>query len=133
MPPALEQERDTLRAFVALLEREQDALINADTDMLLQLAEEKVRLSDALAALAAARRNAAAPVGADAQTGQALRQLAARARQLNQSNGELIQIKLRYNQQALNVLLGAAQQTGALYGADGQTSVSGSGRTLGSV
>lgn len=133
MPHTLEQERDTLRAFVALLEREQDALMNADAEALLPLAEEKVRLSDALAASGAARRNAAVAHGANDAIRQELRQLAARARELNQTNGELIQIKLRYNQQALNVLLGAAQQTGALYGADGQTSVSGSGRTLGSV
>lgn len=133
MPTALNEERERLRAFVALLEREQQALINADSDALLTLAEEKVRLADALAASSAARRDTGAPGDDNDPLRQELRQLAAHARQLNQSNGELIQIQLRYNQQALRVLLGAAQQTGALYDANGQTSISGSGRTLGSV
>ncbi|MEI7844152.1 MAG: flagellar export chaperone FlgN [Gallionellaceae bacterium] len=55
-----------------------------------------------------------------------------RAHHLNHTNGEVIQLKLRSNQQALNALLGAAQNTTALYGRDGQPSLPISGRTLGS-
>jgi flagella synthesis protein FlgN len=52
---------------------------------------------------------------------------------LNQTNGELIQIKLRYNQQALGVLYGAVQSAAGLYGADGQPNLPSGSRTLGSV
>lgn len=55
-----------------------------------------------------------------------------RCKQLNNTNGELIQIKLRHNQQTLTVLSNAVNKAN-LYGPDGQTSFSpGSGRSLGS-
>lgn len=58
--------------------------------------------------------------------------LAKRAQRLNNTNGELIQIKLRHNQQTLTVLSNAVNKAN-LYGPDGQTSFSpGSGRSLGS-
>ena len=58
--------------------------------------------------------------------------LAERAQRLNQTNGELIQMKLRRNQQMLAVLSNAVNKAN-LYGPDGQTSFSpGSGRSLGS-
>lgn len=58
--------------------------------------------------------------------------LAERAQRLNQTNGELIQTKLRRNQQSLAVLSNAVNKAN-LYGPDGQTSFSpGSGRSLGS-
>lgn len=58
--------------------------------------------------------------------------LAERARQLNQINGGLIQMKLRHNQQTLAVLSNAANKAN-LYGPNGQPSFSpGSGRSLGS-
>lgn len=58
--------------------------------------------------------------------------LVGRAKQLNNTNGELIQIKLRHNQQTLTVLSNAVNKAN-LYGPDGQTSFSpGSGRSLGS-
>lgn len=58
--------------------------------------------------------------------------LAERAQRLNQANGELIQMKLRRNQQLLAVLSNAVNKAN-LYGPDGQASFSpGSGRSLGS-
>lgn len=58
--------------------------------------------------------------------------LAKRAKRANQTNGELIQMKLRRNQQMLAVLSNAVDKAN-LYGPDGQTSFSpGSGRSLGS-
>lgn len=58
--------------------------------------------------------------------------LAERAQQLNHANGELIQMKLRRNQQLLTVLSNAVNKAN-LYGPDGQASFSpGSGRSLGS-
>jgi flagellar biosynthesis/type III secretory pathway chaperone len=52
---------------------------------------------------------------------------------MNHTNGELIQIKMRYNTQALAVLVGATQHAAGLYGPDGQTNLPSTGRTLGSV
>lgn len=58
--------------------------------------------------------------------------LAEHAQRLNNTNGELIQMKLRRNQQTLTVLSNAVNKAN-LYGSDGQTSFSpGSGRSLGS-
>ena len=63
---------------------------------------------------------------------QKIRGLAVRAQQLNHTNGELIQMKLRHNQQTLAVLSNAADKAN-LYGPDGQHSFStGSSRSLGS-
>lgn len=58
--------------------------------------------------------------------------LTRQAQQLNQTNGELIQMKLRHNQQALTVLSNAVNKAG-IYGKNGQPNFSpGSGRSLGS-
>jgi flagella synthesis protein FlgN len=61
-----------------------------------------------------------------------LRALAAEARSLNDTNGRLIGIHLENNQQALAVLLSAANQA-ATYGPDGQQKPGGGGRSLGSA
>jgi flagellar biosynthesis protein FlgN len=58
--------------------------------------------------------------------------LAKRSQQLNRTNGELIQMKLRHNQQSLAVLSNAVNKAN-LYGPDGQPNFApGSGRSLGS-
>jgi len=58
--------------------------------------------------------------------------LAKRSQQLNRTNGELIQMKLRHNQQSLAVLSNAVNKAN-LYGPDGQPDFpTGSGRSLGS-
>lgn len=147
---ALTAERDALRDFVALLEREQNALVENLSDQLPELAEQKSAHAMALNGLVETRHlllknnlptlseasiqnwlrtqhQAAWPVW------QELRSLAMRARQLNQSSGELIQIKLRYNQQALTVLSNAASKAN-LYGPDGQPNFSpGSGKPIASA
>ena len=56
--------------------------------------------------------------------------LAEKARELNQLNGNMIDTRLRNNQQALAILQAAANQS-ALYGPDGQTHGLGLGRPLG--
>ncbi len=147
---ALTAERDALRDFVALLEREQNALVENLSDQLPALAEHKSASALALSELVEARHlllkntlpelnettiqtwlrtrcPAAWPVW------QELRSLVTRARQLNQSSGELIQMKLRYNQQALSVLSNAASKAN-LYGPDGQPNFSpGSGKPIASA
>lgn len=135
-----------MRAFVALLEQEQQCLLDQDSEQLLSLAETKNQSANKLTEIANVRRqylqlNAAgldtpawlskhAP--ASRSIWEEIRELAARAHHLNQTNGEVIQLKLRSNQQALSVLLGANKSAAGLYGRDGQPSLSVSGRILGS-
>jgi len=148
LPARLTDERDALRAFVTLLEKEQHALINQDNDQLLALAEAKTQASNKLADLINTRRNFldAQAVGEEVAAWiskqvpacrpiwDEIRELAGRAHQMNQINGEVIQLKLRSNQQALTALLGAAKNTSTgLYGRDGQPNLTVSGRTLGNV
>lgn len=146
---ALTAERAALLKFVALLEREQGMLVENLTDQLLELSEQKSTDTLNLNEIAETRRallhKNIPQLGADAirawlethsQEGlavwQEIRVLAERAQQLNQANGELIQMKLRRNQQLLAVL-GNAVNKANLYGPDGQASFSpGSGRSLGS-
>lgn len=140
----LNDERDALRAFVVLLEQEQQVLLGTDTEPLLALAENKTHSADRLSALSQQRRQSLPDtvstetwLSKNAPQGLALwqeiLQLANRAQRLNQTNGELIQIKMRYNQQALGVLVGATQHAAGLYGPDGQPNLPSTGRTLGSV
>ena len=58
--------------------------------------------------------------------------LAQKAQQLNAANGIMIESKLRHNQQALGILQSAVNQA-TLYGPDGKTHTSGTGRPLGKV
>jgi flagella synthesis protein FlgN len=142
---SLNDECTTLRAFVALLENEQRILLGPHSEELLSLAETKIQLANKITALSTARLRNVPPGTRDIAewlkqnipqalpTWQEARQLASHVHRLNQTNGELIQIKLRYNQQALGVLFGAAQSTAGLYGADGQPNQPSASRTLGSV
>ena len=150
MLAALTAERVALLGFVALLEHEQEMLVENRTDRLLELSEQKTTSAFSLNKLAETRRallqkNIPQSAGADAihawlktssPDGLAVwlevTTLAKRAQQLNQTNGELIQMRLRHNQQSLAVLSNAVNKAN-LYGPDGQASFSpGSGRSLGS-
>lgn len=143
LPSRLNSERDAMRAFIALLEKEQQCLLHQDAEQLLPIAEAKTAAANKLTELANARRqfmNNADTVAWLAQHAPAcsalwseIRKLGAHAHQLNQTNGEVIQLKLRSNQQALTALLGAAKSAAGLYGRDGQPSIAVSGRTLGNV
>jgi flagella synthesis protein FlgN len=146
---ALAAEHAALLNFVALLEREQGMLTGNLTDQLLELSEQKSADALSLNELAEARRSLLRKnlpqLGAEAihtwlgthrpqglAVWQEILALAERAQQLNQTNGELIQMKLRRNQQLLAVLSNAVNKAN-LYGPDGQASFSpGSGRSLGS-
>lgn len=146
---ALTAERAALLDFVALLEHEQGMLVENRTSQLLELSGKKTTDALSLNELAEARRsllqkNIPQPgidsihawLGTHSPESLAVWQeilaLAKRAQQLNHTNGELIQMKLRHNQQTLAVLSNAVNKAN-LYGPDGQTSFSpGSGRSLGS-
>lgn len=134
---------------MALLEREQEMLVGNLTDQLIELSEQKSTAALDLGKLTEARRSllqkhipqlsaeaiyswleAHSPQGLTAW--REILALAGRVQQLNQTNGELIQMKLRRNQQLLVVLSNAVNKAN-LYGPDGQTGFStGSGRSLGS-
>jgi len=147
---ALTAERDALHSFADLLEHEQKLLIENQTDQLLELAEKKSAHAINLGELGESRRTLlrrdipelsieTIRTWLERHSAQCLaiwleiRALAERAHQLNHTNGELVQMKLRHNQQALSVLSKAVNRAN-LYGPDGQTSFSpGSGRSLGSV
>jgi flagella synthesis protein FlgN len=145
---ALTAEHAALLNFVALLEREQQMLVENLSDQLLELSEKKS--ADALGLNVLAQTRSAslqenvpelsvdsiqAWLGKHSPEGLAMWQktlaLAKRSQQLNRANGELIQMKLRHNQQSLAVLSNAANKAN-LYGPDGQPNISpGSGRSLG--
>lgn len=146
---ALHAERTALLGFIALLEREQGMLVENKTDKLLELSEQKSNDAYSLNKLAESRRallNNNIPqltaekiepwFKAHSRNGLALwkevNSLAKNARQINLTNGELIQMKLRHNQQSLTALSNAVNKAN-LYGPDGQPNFSpGSGRSLGS-
>lgn len=142
--PHLKNERDALRAFQTLLENEQQALLTQDSEQLLSLAEAKTQATHKLAELSNLRRQYIGSTTLDTtqwiqknvpscrDLWNEIRELAARAHQLNQINGEVIQLKLRSNQKALTALLGAAQNAAGLYGRDGHPNLPIAGRTLGS-
>jgi flagella synthesis protein FlgN len=145
LAPQLKVEGDALRAFIILLENEQQVLLSQDSESLLTLAEAKTQAAKKLTEIANARRRQLNLAAANADMTHWIQkfapefrgvwddilQLAARAHHLNQTNGEVIQLKLRSNQKALSALLGAAQGAAGLYGRDGQPNLPISGRTLG--
>ena len=132
-----------------LLVHEQRLLLENFNDQLLELSEQKSADALALNVLAQARsvllQKNIPRLDADSiltwlethsPEGLAIWQeilaLAKRSQQLNRTNGELIQMKLRHNQQSLTVLSTAANKAN-LYGPDGQPNISpGGGRSLGS-
>lgn len=146
---ALTSERSALLRFIALLEREQAALMENRGDALPELSAQKTSDAVKLSQLAESRRkllqqaipqqnaeNIQSWLDTHCPDGLPLWQdivaLGQRAKQLNQINGELIQMKLRHNQQALTVLSNAVNKAG-VYGRNGQPDFSpGSGRSLGS-
>lgn len=149
MLAAFAAEHAALVNFVALLEREQEMLVENRTDQLQELSEKKTADAMRLNEIAEKRhsmieKNLPQLTDRDTldswlakhnQKGLAvwkeISALTKRAQQLNRTNGELIQMKLRHNQQALSVLTGAVNKPN-LYGPNGQSNFSaGSGRTLG--
>lgn len=142
----LAEETEVLRRFLTLLEREQTLLSEGSVDALAALAPEKSAFAERLAGLTRQREAQLAsdhcPQMRDWLTRpgnnrleaawQQLLELARQAKQLNETNGQLIALRLQHNQQALAVLMAAANQA-MTYGPDGQQRPSGGGRTLGSA
>jgi flagella synthesis protein FlgN len=139
----LNDERNALRAFIVLLEQEQESLLSPNVDALTALAEKKTNSSVQIHELARQRRESMPDslttekwLQANSPEGLTLwhdiLQLVEQAQRLNHLNGELIQIKMRYNQQALVALVGATQHAAGIYGPDGQPNLPNSVRNLGS-
>lgn len=146
---ALNAERAALSGFIALLKREQGMLTENSTDQLIELSEQKSNAALQLSQLGDARRAllqnnipqlnlTTIQAWLEKHSPAALTiwrevlALAEQAHQLNNINGELIQMKQRHNQQALLVLSNAVNKAN-LYGPNGQPNFSpGSGRSLGS-
>ncbi len=144
-------ERDTAAAFVVLLKAEQEALRHGVASDVERLAPDKIRMADALARHTAKRLEALAASGhqrsalgtqawvaAHAKNGaaatawQALREHAAEARALNETNGKLIELRLRHCRQALSALEQACGAT-TVYGPQGRTIPPAASRTVTAV
>ncbi len=130
--------------FVALLTTEQESLLNNDTDTLLTLSESKTQAAKLLMEIGNARRktlfngtinNMEAWIEKNSPNCKSLwheiRALAEQSQQLNITNGELIQSRMRHNQQALGVLYNSSKSAAGLYGRDGQANLHNYGRHLG--
>ena len=137
------EEAKQVRQFVELLELEQSALTHGKTDALSNIAEQKEKLAGDLNRLGQKRSNLLASLGyspdrlgmdawrakhpqAKALWSNTL-SLAAKARELNRVNGELIEMHLQYNNRALDILL-RKETTLDLYGPDGKTAGQGDRR-----
>lgn len=108
---------EALRAFIDVLRREQALLTEGSVEDLAPLIAEKTALADRLNRM---------PDSKEA----ALRELAAEARALNETNGKLIALRLQQNRKALDILLAAADNA-TTYGPDGQQQTGLGGRILG--
>ena len=135
----MERELQMTQALAALLQREQQCLVEADTEGLLALLEQKWPLVAGIAQLADARLKAMLAAGHPAsaagmaawldggaqatELGAAWQQLTALARaaqETNRVNGLLIRRHLQGKRAALAALRGAPAH-GAVYGPNGQT------------
>ena len=136
---ALFAERDAFARFLETLRAESSALLRGDVDEVLQLVETKSSLVENLSLMGTARRATLADEGFSpdrvgmtewlivhggddhsrlSRTWAELLAKAGEARDLNKSNGVLIESRLRFNQSALTALRSAMQQS-TLYGPDG--------------
>lgn len=141
-------EQRGLQGFLALLEREEALLVSNQTDALSLLAEEKTALYRALQRLSDERVMLFARVGAKVSTDNIrivfanapevlaawdeVLKLAQQAKARNEINGRLISDRLQNNQQALSVLLAAADAP-QIYGPDGQSRPTAASRVWGSA
>jgi flagellar biosynthesis protein FlgN len=145
LPAVLRHEVDALRLFVAALKGEQDALKTGDTDALPGFVEQKNRTIVLLNRLGQ-QRNVflrAAGLGSDragllawAKTSpdtqrlsEDLLKVAEEAKEINRLNGQLISMRLRATQAALEALTPKAANHG-LYSASGQTTIRATGYRL---
>lgn len=136
----LETERNTLRAFIEILKKEENALVDGKIEKIDYLASDKSRLIEELIQLDDNRNEYLQRQGlllekssinawlSEQHSGQSeikilwneLLDLAKTAQQLNHSNGLIISTQLQHNQRAYAALHCAAGNV-SLYGPKGQT------------
>ncbi|AEJ01958.1 FlgN family protein [Nitrosomonas sp. Is79A3] len=136
----LETERNTLRAFIEILKKEENALVEGKIEKIDYLASDKSRLIEELIQFDDHRNEFLRKQGlsleknsinawlSEQHTGQSeikilwneLLDLAKTAQQLNHSNGLIISTQLQHNQRAFTALHCAAGNV-SLYGPKGQT------------
>lgn len=143
---AVSKEATLVGQFVELLEQEQEVLTNGRTDELPTIAGTKEKLAAELNDLSRQRNAFLGSLGfpsdrpgmevwttANPSQNEAItawRQtlsLAARAKELNLRNGQLIQLRMKYNAQALEILT-RKENNLDLYGPDGRSSTPGERR-----
>jgi flagella synthesis protein FlgN len=130
----LQDEQAALRAFAGLLEQEQQILLGIAVDDLPALTERKNKMIKEILRLSETCQQAlggspSCELAGVSPVRRQVAQLLERVRQINQTNGALINIRMRQTRLALAALHQAAGGQG-LYGADGQCSVPGTGRVL---
>ena len=138
-------ETQQIKDFTAVLEDEQRVLFGQDVQPLFALAEQKTRfvrqlqqLADSRTAILAQARAPRSREGVEALLGSGDNQIwttylaaAARAHDLNQSNGQRITARLAHNHQALAILMAHSDQP-TVYGPDGASRTRPGSRLLGS-
>lgn len=147
----LVRELSDLTRFCALLDDERKALTGAQADRLPDIGKKKAVLVGQLNQLETGREELLARSGfakgrsgidawlvsrpnadVDRRRWSELLKLAARARDGNETNGRLINLLLKQNQEALSILLSSG--TDSIYGADGQQrSLAAGKRSFGAV
>lgn len=146
---AISAETSALQQFIAILEEEQKLLIGGDADAVLPLIDKKTVLITALGNAGQQRESALRELGIEAhkeameawfakapaalqQRWQQLLELAQTANRLNNTNGQLINTRMQYNQQALSILINAGSSiSDDTYGPDGHKSTGSGSRPLG--
>lgn len=133
----IEAELEEARHFLALLKEEEGALISGDIEKLSEIVQKKSSLLLNIANLTRERDQLAAleEIGKwlenhpeSTVTWKNLLVIADEIKKINETNGMMIDIKLRGTQQALGMLQSLANAATSLYGPDGQTSIATSGR-----
>ncbi|RKR43805.1 flagellar protein FlgN [Paraburkholderia sp. BL17N1] len=131
------EEYSAVEAFASILTLETKALTAlSPLELLPPIVEKKTELIGALAKLEATRDGLLAEMGFPAgwpgmelaastdtrvaEQWSLLQKAAERARRCNTSNGELIRVRMDYNQRALKALQVAAPQKAGFYGPDGR-------------
>ena len=139
LPALLARERDAIIQFIELFKREEALLRQGGSDEIFRLVTEKETLATQLSGITAQRGTLLTALGltpdrqgleawcaSHPEAGETLRTwsdivaLADEARELQRLNGELINIHMRYNVQALEALQSGARSLN-LYGPDGQS------------
>src|SRR3990167_8903191 len=136
---SLNEEQQEANRLLQVLKQEQALLIGADIDQLAALTEQKAKIVARMTELASGRHRALGAAGFDAaesgmkawlarapapsaiaKSWNELLELARAAKEMNRTNGVLINRQMTRNQDALSVLQGN-RQGGNLYGPNGQS------------